>query len=119
MIKADLDKQIQEIEFTEKDAQAEYETMVTDAAAKRAADSKSIAEKEAAKAELESQVIAHEDKKSAESAELMATKEYIAELHADCDWLIENYGGRKEARAAEVDALKNAKAVLAGADFSF
>jgi septal ring factor EnvC (AmiA/AmiB activator) len=119
MIKAELDKEIQEMEFTEKDAQAEYESMVKDAAAKRAADTKSIAEKEAAKAELESQVIAHEDKKAAESAELMATKQYIAELHADCDWLIENYGTRKEARAAEVDALKNAKAVLAGADFSF
>jgi len=119
MIKADLEKEIQEMEFTEKDAQGEYESMVNDAAAKRAADSKSIAEKEAAKAEMEAQVIAHTDKKSAESAELMATKQYIAELHADCDWLIENYGTRKEARANEVDALKNAKAVLAGADFSF
>merc|ERR1719313_91770 len=118
MIIADIAKEITEMEFEEKDAQAEYESMVKDAAAKRAADSKSIAEKEAAKAELESQVIAHEDKKAAETDELMATKQYIAELHADCDWLIENYGTRKEARAAEVDALKNAKAVLAGADFS-
>merc|ERR1719191_2727208 len=96
MIKADLEKEIQEMEFTEKDAQGEYESMVNDAAAKRAADSKSIAE-------MEAQVIAHTDKKSAESAELMATKQYIAELHADCDWLIENYGTRKEARANEVD----------------
>jgi len=118
MIKADLEKEIQEMEFAEKDAQAEYESMVKDAAAKRAADSKSVAEKESAKAELETQVIAHTDKKDAESKELMATKQYIAELHADCDWLIENFGTRKEARAAEVDALKNAKAVLAGADFS-
>merc|ERR1719213_1251481 len=96
MIKAELEKEMQESEFTEKDAQGEYESMVKDAAAKRAADSKSIAETE----------------------ELMATKQYISELHADCDWLIENYSTRKEARAAEVDALKNAKAVLAGADFS-
>merc|ERR1719265_128450 len=118
MIKAEIEKEVQEMEFAEKDAQAEYESMVKDAAAKRAADTKSIAEKEAAKAELESQVIAHEDKKAAETDELMATKQYIAELHADCDCLIENYGTRKEARAAEVDALKNAKAVLAGADYS-
>merc|ERR1719324_1455344 len=118
MMKADLEKQIQEMEFAEKDAQAEYETMVLDAAAKRAADLKSIAEKEAAKAEVEAEVIANEDKKKAESEELMATKQYIAELHADCDWLIENYGTRKEARANEVDALKKAKAVLSGADYS-
>merc|ERR1719160_1537260 len=75
MIKADLEKEMQEMEFTEKDAQAEYESMVKDAAAKRAADSKSIAEKEAAKAELENQVIAHSDKKDAETEELMATKQ--------------------------------------------
>jgi len=118
MIKADLEKETQEMEFAEKDAQAEYESMVKDAAAKRAADSKSIAEKESAKAELETQVIAHSDKKASETEVLMATKQYIAELHADCDWLIENFGTRKEARAAEVDALKNAKAVLSGADFS-
>merc|ERR1719160_807148 len=105
MMKADLEKQIQELEFGEKDAQSEYETMVLDAAAKRAADSKSIAEKEAAKAEVEAEVIANEDKKKAETDELMATKQYIAELHADCDWLIENYGMRKEARANEFLAL--------------
>merc|ERR1719460_3031204 len=107
MIKAELEKEMQESEFTEKDAQGEYESMVKDAAAKRAADSKSVAEKEAAKAELEGQVIAHEDKKKVDTDELMATKQYISELHADCDWLIENYGTRKEARAAEADALKN------------
>merc|ERR1719201_2340914 len=118
MIKADLEKEIQEMEFAEKDAQAEYEAMVKDAAAKRAADSKSISEKEAAKAEVEAEVLANEDKKKAETEELMATKQYISELHADCDWLIENYEIRKESRAAEVDALKNAKAVLSGADFS-
>merc|ERR1719224_84763 len=118
MIKAEIEKEIQEMEFAEKDAQAEYESMVKDAAAKRAADSKSIAEKEAAKAELENQVIAHTDKKDAETEELMATKQYISELHADCDWLIENYSMRKEARANEVDALKKAKAVLSGADYS-
>jgi len=118
MMKADLEKSMQEMEFAEKDAQAEYETMVKDAAAKRAADSKSIAEKEAAKAEVEAEVIANEDKKKAETDELMATKQYISELHADCDWLIENYEMRKEARANEVDALKKAKAVLSGADYS-
>merc|ERR1719364_146964 len=115
---ADLEKQIQEMEFAEKDAQSEYESMVKDAAAKRAADTKSVAEKEAAKAELETEVIAHEDKKTEDTEELMATKQYITELHADCDWLIENFQTRKDARAAEVDALKNAKAVLSGADYS-
>ena len=36
---------------------------------------------------MEAEVIANEDKKKAETDELMATKQYISELHADCDRL--------------------------------
>merc|ERR1719359_1040483 len=42
----DLDKEDQESTMSEKDAQADYETMMADAAAKRAADSKLVTEKE-------------------------------------------------------------------------
>merc|ERR1719284_2294694 len=104
--------------MTEKDAQEEYEIMVGEAADKRAADTHSIEEKEAAKAGLEDTIVKTMDKKSAEEAELMATKQYIAELHAECDWLISNFDERKEKRSGEVDALKKAKAVLSGADYS-
>merc|ERR1719169_82724 len=92
--------------------------MVLDAAAKRTADKKSIEEKEGAKAGMEAELIALKDSKKAETSELMATKEYISELHADCDWLLEKYDIRKEARANEIDALKKAVAVLSGADYS-
>jgi len=118
MLKADLQKEITEMETTEQNSQEEYEEMVKDAADKRAADSLSIEEKESAKAGIEADLVkANEDKAGAED-ELMATKEYIAQLHTECDWLLNNFGTRKEARAAEIDALKNAKAVLSGADFS-
>merc|ERR1719272_1335685 len=109
---------VMDLEVTEKNAQEEYEQMVTDAADKRAADTKSIEEKEAAKAQTEADLVKSDDEKAGATDELMATKEYISQLHAECDWLLSNYGTRKEARAAEVDALKNAKAVLSGADFS-
>jgi septal ring factor EnvC (AmiA/AmiB activator) len=119
LLKADLQKEITEMEVTEQNAQEEYEQMVTDAAEKRAADTKSIEEKEAAKAQSEADLVKADDDKAGATDELMATKEYISQLHAECDWLISNFATRKEARAAEVDALKNAKAVLSGADFSF
>jgi len=51
-------------------------------------------------------------------AEAMVKAETLRDLHIECDWLIANYEMRKEARAGEVDALKNARAVLAGADYS-
>jgi len=114
---ADLNKEILEMELTEKDAQGDYETMVNDAAEKRGADSKSIEEKEGARAALEAEVVKMGDHKASEEAELMATKQYISELHADCDWLIDNFETRKEARTNEIDAMKKAKAVLSGAGF--
>merc|ERR1719310_1855065 len=101
MMKKEVETEMQEAAFAEKDAQGEYEQMVKDAAAKRAADTKSIEEKAAAKAGLEAELVSLGDTKKAETAELMATKEYISELHADCDWLLEKYDIRKEARANE------------------
>merc|ERR1719395_227383 len=118
MLKADLQKEITEMEVTEQNAQEEYEQMVNDAADKRAADSLSIEEKESAKAGSEADLVKDGDAKAGAEDELMATKEYIADLHAECDWLMSNYDTRKEARAAEIEALKNAKAVLSGADYS-
>jgi len=118
MMKADVEKETQELEFQEKDAQSEYEEMTLDASEKRASNLKSIAEKTGVKAELEAQLIAAKDDKLAAGKELMGTKQYLAEVHDDCDWLLEKYDMRKEARANEVEALKKAKAVLAGADYS-
>merc|ERR1719161_2184014 len=112
-LKAELQTEITEMEVEEKNAQEEYEEMVKDAADKRAADTLSIEEKESAKAMSESDLV-----KAGDEDELMATKQYIADLHAECDWLLNNYDTRKEARAAEIEALKNAKAVLSGADYS-
>jgi hypothetical protein len=117
-LKQELAAEIQELEFNEKDAQEEYEQMVTDSADKRAADTKSIEEKTAVKAGLEDELVKNGDAKAGAEAELMATKQYEADLHADCDFLLQNYETRKEARTNEIDALKKAKAVLSGADFS-
>jgi len=115
---ADVDKETQEIETEEKNAQEEYEQFMDDSKDKRAADSKSIEEKEGAKAEgegsLEKATLERKDTLHA----AMATAKVIGELHTECDWLLTNYDNRKAARAGEVDSLKNAKAVLSGADFS-
>merc|ERR1719330_1641085 len=115
----DLDKEMTEAETAEKDAQADYEEMMADSSAKRTADTKSLMEKEGAKADLEGALEDHKGQKDEAAKELMATMQYIKSLHLECDWLVQYYDVRKEARAAEVDSLKKAKAVLSGADFSF
>merc|ERR1719324_1883877 len=114
----DLDTEMTEAETEEKLAQEEYEELMADSAAKRAADSKSITAKEGEKANTETALTEHEDTHTSTVKELMATEEYISSLHGECDWLIQYYEVRKEARTGEIDALKKAKAVLSGADFS-
>jgi len=115
---ADLDKEMTTAETEEKDAQADYEQMQKDAADKRAADSKSLTEKAAAKGDTEAQLQAHKDAHKADSSELMATLQVIQQTHAECDWLLQYFDVRKEARDGELEALSKAKAVLSGADYS-
>merc|ERR1719171_2851108 len=89
-----------------------------DSAEKRAEDTKMLAEKEGAKADMEADLSKAKDDKMATTKELMATKQYIAQLHGECDWLLQYFDQRKEARDSEIDAMGKAKAVLSGADYS-
>jgi len=115
---ADLEKELQEAEFEEKDSQSEYETLMKDSAEKRTQDSKSITDNEGTKADDEAAIQTMTEERTAKMKEAMATIDVIQGLHADCDWLLKNFDVRKEARTGEIDALKKAKAVLSGADFS-
>merc|ERR1719356_1833756 len=112
----DVDKELVESKVDEDNAQKEYETLIGDSAMKRRRDSKSLGEKESAKADLEEalQHMAKEEKST--KYEVVAKAETLRDLHMECDWLLSNFQVRKEARAGEIDALKNAKAVLSGAE---
>merc|ERR1719265_2638372 len=114
----DLTKEMTEAKAEEENAQEDYDKAMSDAAEKRTADSKSLADKAKAKAELEADLEANTEEKKATESSHMATLEHIQSLHAECDWLLQYYQVRKEARAGEVESLKTAKAVLSGADFS-
>lgn len=114
----DLDKEMTIAETEEKDGQSDYEAMMKDSAEKRAADSKLLSEKETSKAETEAALEAEKETKSSTTKELAGVLETIAALHSECDWLLQYFEVRKDARASEVDSLTRAKAVLSGADFS-
>merc|ERR1719384_832620 len=116
---ADLDKEMQEAQVSEKNAQQEYEAMMMDSAAKRAADSKSITDKSAEKATTEESLQAEQESKADSSHQHSATVKHIASLHGECDFLIQYYDVRKQAGADEIESLNRAKGVLSGADYSF
>merc|ERR550514_2191409 len=115
---ADLTKEMAEAEQTEKDAQSDYEQLMADSADKRAEDLKSIADKSGMKAGLEEDLATTKSEHTDKTTELMNTELYMHKLHGNCDWLIQNFELRKEARADEVASLEKSKAVLSGADYS-
>jgi len=115
---ADLTKEMTEAKATEENAQEDYEQAMKDSAEKRTTDTKSLADKSKAKAQTEADMEANTEEKGATTKSLMATMEHISSLHAECDWLLQYFEVRKEARAGEVESLKTAKAVLSGADFA-
>merc|ERR1719199_2458935 len=118
LLVGDLDKEMDEGTTGEKEAQKDYEQMMADSAEKHAQDSATLSAKVEAKADTEGALQDAEDKYAAASKEHMATLEYDASLHAECDWLLKYFEVRKEARDGEIDSLKRAKDVLSGADYS-
>jgi len=116
-LREDLIKKMAELNTEEKNAQAEYERYIQDSSEKRAIDSKTLAEKEGVKAELEAGI--HENKQTLGGLkdEVIMTNKELHGLHADCDWLLQKYDLRREARSDELDALAKARAVLSGADY--
>merc|ERR1740133_574376 len=118
LIVKDLDKEMTVAQTEEKDSQSDYESMMKDSAAKRAGDSKALADKEKTSADLSANLQSSQEEKGSTTKELAATLQYIQSLHNECDWLLQYFEVRKEARTSEIDALGKAKAVLSGADFS-
>merc|ERR1719277_1030201 len=118
LLVADLDKEMAESKTSEADAQADYEADMKDAAETRRSDAKTLTDKQAALAAAEGDLQAAKDDRAGHKKELMAVLRAIESLHGECDWLLKYFGMRKDARAGEIDALNNAKAVLSGADYA-
>jgi len=112
----DVEREMMIAEREEKDSQKEYQKTMADSADKRAVDAKALSDKQGAKADMEGNL---EEKKAEEKSTtkaIMATGKYISSLHSECDWLMQYYDVRKEARTDEIDALEKAAGILRGAD---
>jgi chromosome segregation ATPase len=111
----DLENDVKDAEYEEKTAAKEYGELMGESQETRAADSKAIVDKTAAKAEHEGKLMETKEALAAASEDVKLAAATIQDLHGRCDFIMQNYDMRKEARANEVDSLKNAKAVLSGA----
>merc|ERR1719343_1638717 len=97
---------------SEEDAQKAYEDFVKETNASIEAKSKEIVNKTELKAKAESDLVETKEAKEAVMLELEQLSNYNAELHQSCDFVMKNFDVRQTARDEEVEALKQAKAIL-------
>jgi len=102
---------------SEEDAQKAYEDFVKDTNASIEAKSKDIVEKSEVRAKAEEELVETKGAKEAVMLELEQLSNYNAQLHQSCDFVLKNFDLRQTARDEEVEALKQAKAILSGAKF--
>jgi len=102
---------------SEEDAQKAYEDFVKETNASIEAKSKEIINKSSEKAKAEDELVETKEAKEAVMLELEQLSNYNAELHQSCDFVMKNFDVRQTARDEEIEALKQAKAILSGAKF--
>jgi len=103
---------------SEEDAQKAYEDFVKETNASIEAKSKEMVNKTEEKAKAETDLTESNEAKENVLLELEQLSNYNAELHQSCDFVMKNFEIRQTARDEEIDALKQAKAILSGAKFS-
>jgi septal ring factor EnvC (AmiA/AmiB activator) len=102
---------------SEEDAQKAYEDFVKETNASIEAKSKDIINKSEVCAKCEADLVEAKEEKESVMVELEQLSNYNAELHASCDFVLKNFDLRQTARDEEVEALRQAKAILSGAKF--
>merc|ERR1719469_1016250 len=102
---------------SEEDAQKAYEDFVKETNASIEAKSKDIVNKSGEKAKAECDLVETQKEKESAVLELEQLSNYNAELHQSCDFVLKNFDLRQAARDEEVEALRQAKAILSGAKF--
>jgi len=102
----------------EEDAQKAYEDFVKETNSSTEAKSNDIVNKSELKAKAEGDHVNAKQDKEAAMLELEQLSNYNAELHQSCDFVVKNFELRQTARDEEVEALRQAKAILSGANFN-
>merc|ERR1719174_1409494 len=100
---------------SEQDAQSAYENFMKDSNKMITETSKAVSDMSGARASAKEELsMAKSDFKST-MTQLEGLHTTNQDLHQACDYTIKNFDARQAARAAEMDALNEAKAILSGA----
>merc|ERR1719321_565577 len=114
---ADAKKLEAEAILAEDDAQKAYEDFVKDSNFSIEEKKKSIINKSEEKAKAEEEKTQAEEDKADVMTELEQLGNENADYHKACDFVLKNFEIRQTARDQEIEALKQAIAILSGAKF--
>jgi len=103
---------------SEADSQRAYESLVKNTNDSIGAKNRNIVNKSAAKSKAEADLV----ESNSDHKRLVTSLENIAKsqtaTHANCDFVVKNYDVRQSSKTEEVEALKQAKAILSGSKFA-
>jgi len=116
-ISLDLQKDAAAAAADEKSAQSEYVSLMAESETSRAGYVKTLTNTQSSKAELESKLVTAKESSAVSFEELNNAHTFLGDLHSSCDFVVQNFDMRAQARGTELESLKSAKAVLAGATF--
>jgi len=115
---ADADATVTELKSTEQQAEKEYAAFVSASNASIEANQASILERQANIASSSSEKSYTEESQLSKQTELDKLQDLLKATHQECDWIVKYFSVRQKARAEELDAIGQAKAILSGAVFA-
>jgi len=111
----DAKEMVADSKKSESEAQASYEAFVASTNASVKDLQTAVVTKTEEKATSEKELVETEEALQSTMTDLEDLAKYKAGLHEDCDYILKNFGIRQEGRAAEIEALQQAKQILSGA----
>jgi len=111
---ADCKQTVDQAMASEQDSQSAYENFMKDSNKSIKKTTQSISDMSGAKAKAKEDLSMAERDFKLTMSDLQNLDTTKADLHKSCDFVLKNFDARQEARAAEMDALAEAKAILSG-----
>jgi len=113
-ILADTKKTEDQAMASEADSQSAYENFMKDSNKMITKTTQAISDMSGARASAKEELSMAKTDFSSTMTELEGLDQTNADLHKSCDFVLKNFDARQAARAAEMDALREAKNILSG-----
>jgi len=111
-MKSDLVTDLREGEVEENHAASDYADLMKESAESRAADVKALHNKKEVKADTEEKLHNTQQQLDLTNEEIKQIELYLKSLHAECDFLMQNFEKRHDARVDEESGLDAAESIV-------